>query len=42
MIGDTIEAYVDDMLVKSIKGADYVEDLMNTFECMHLNKVHLN
>lgn len=32
MICITMEPYVDDMLVKSVKGVDHVEDLRNTFE----------
>lgn len=28
----TMEAYVDDMLVKSIKGINHIEDLRKTFE----------
>lgn len=42
MICDTMEAYVDDMLVKSIKRVDHVEDLRNTFERMRLHQVRLN
>lgn len=42
MRGINVEAYVDDMLVKSVKGIDPVEDLRNIFECMRLHQVHLN
>lgn len=42
MVVDNIEAYVDDMFVKSFKGADHVKDLRKTFEHMHLHQVHLN
>lgn len=36
MIDDTMEVYVDDMLVKSVKIVDLVENLMKTFKHMHL------
>lgn len=42
IIGDTMEAYVDYMLVKSIKGADHVEDLRKTFERIRFHQVCLN
>lgn len=32
MIDETMQVYVDDMLVKSIKGVDHLEDLTKTFE----------
>lgn len=38
MIDVTMEAYVDDKLVK---GVDHVEDLQKTFECMRLHQVCL-
>lgn len=42
MISITMEAYVDDMLVKSIKGVDHTKDLRITFERMCLPQVRLN
>lgn len=42
MIDVTMEAYVDDMLVKSIKGVDHVEELRKTFKRMRLHQVRLN
>lgn len=42
MIGDTKEAYVDSMLVKSIKSVNRVEELRNTIERIRLHQVCLN
>lgn len=42
MIGVTMEAYVDDMLVKLVKSVNHVENLRKTFECMRFHQVHLN
>lgn len=39
MINVTMKAYVDDMLVKSVKGVDLTEDLRNTFERMRFHQV---
>lgn len=41
MIGLIMEAYVDDMLFKSIKGVDHIEDLRKNFECMRFHQVTL-
>lgn len=38
----TMEAYVGDMLVKSVKGVNHVEDLRQTFEHIRLHQVCLN
>lgn len=37
MIGVTMEAYLDNVMAKSIKGISHVEDMRNTFECMCLH-----
>lgn len=37
-----MEAYVDDMMVESVKGDNHIEDLRKTFETMCLHKVRLN
>lgn len=42
MIGITMEAYVDDMFFKSIKGEYHFKYLSKTFECMYLHQVCLN
>lgn len=42
MLGDTIEAYVDDMLMKSRFGVDHGYDLERSFERMKLHNVCLN
>lgn len=42
MINVTMQAYVDDMLVKSIRGVDHKEDFRKTFERMRLYQARLN
>ena len=42
MIGDTMEAYVDDMLVESKKAVNHVVDLEKTFQRMREHQVRLN
>lgn len=34
LMGRNMEAYVDNMFMKSIKGSLYIEDLREAFECM--------
>jgi hypothetical protein len=41
-IGRTIEAYVDDMVVKTRKADDLVDDLRIAFGCLRANGVKLN
>jgi hypothetical protein len=41
-IGQTIEAYVDDIVVKTRKEDDLVGDLRITFGCLRANGVKLN
>jgi hypothetical protein len=41
-IGRTVEAYVDDIVVKSRKANDLVDDLRIAFECLRANGVKLN
>jgi hypothetical protein len=41
-IGRTVEAYVDDIVVKTRKADDLVSDLRVTFECLRENRVKLN
>jgi hypothetical protein len=41
-IGRTVEAYVDDIVVKSRKANDLVDDLRIVFECLRANGVKLN
>lgn len=42
MLGDTMEAYVDDMLVKSRLGIDHGFDLKRVVAQMKLHNVRLN
>lgn len=37
-----METYVDDMLIISIKDKFHVSYFWETFECMHLHRVHFN
>jgi hypothetical protein len=41
-IGRTVEAYVDDIVVKTRKADDLVSDLRVAFNCLHANGVKLN
>jgi hypothetical protein len=41
-IGRTVEAYVDDIVVKTRKADDLVDDLRITFDCLRANGVKLN
>jgi hypothetical protein len=41
-IGRTVEAYVDDIVVKTRKADDLVSDLRITFDCLRANGVKLN
>ena len=41
-IGRNVQVYVDDMLVKSRKGEDHLEDLRETFDTLHSYNRKLN
>jgi hypothetical protein len=41
-IGRTVEAYVDDIVVKTRKADDLVDDLAVAFGCLRANGVKLN
>jgi hypothetical protein len=41
-IGRTVEAYVDDIVVKTRKADDLVNDLRVAFDCQRANRVKLN
>jgi len=41
-IGSTVEAYVDDIVIKSKKQGDLIQDLEITFGCLHANKIKHN
>jgi hypothetical protein len=41
-IGRTVEAYVDDIVVKTRKASDLLSDLEVTFGCLHGKGVKLN
>jgi hypothetical protein len=38
----TVEAYVDDLVVKTRKADDLVSDLRVAFDCLRANRVKLN
>ena len=37
-----MEAYIDDMIVKSKEAKDHIEDLRETFDTLRKNKMKLN
>jgi hypothetical protein len=41
-IGRTVKAYVDDIVVKTMKADDLVDDLRIAFGCLRANGVKLN
>ena len=41
-IGRNVEVYVDDMLVKSAKGAQHLDDFQETFDTLKRYKMKLN
>jgi hypothetical protein len=41
-IGPTIEAYVDDIVVKSKKASDLINDLDVAFKCLRAKNIKLN
>jgi hypothetical protein len=41
-IGRTVEVYVDDIVVKTRKADDLVNDLHIAFDCLRANGVYLN
>jgi hypothetical protein len=41
-IGQTVEAYIDDIVVKTRKADDLVNDLRIAFDCVRANGVKLN
>jgi hypothetical protein len=41
-IGRTVEAYVDDIIVKTRKASDLLSDLETTFKCLKARGVKLN
>ena len=41
-LGKSIEAYIDDMVVKSKVASEHVRDLGNTFEILRRHKLRLN
>jgi hypothetical protein len=42
LLGKTVEVYIDDMVVKSIKGTDNVEDLEHVFGILRRHNLKLN
>jgi len=41
-IGSTVEAYIDDIIIKSKKRGDLIQDLEIAFGCLRANKIKLN
>jgi len=41
-IGSTVEAYVDDIVVKSKQRGDLIQDLEIAFSCLRTNQIKLN
>jgi hypothetical protein len=41
-IGRTVEVYIDDIVVKTRKADDLVNDLLVAFDCLRANRVKLN
>ena len=41
-IGKTMEVYIDDMLVKSLKATDHVHDLREAFDVLQKYQMKLN
>ena len=41
-IGRTVEAYIDDIVVKTRKASDLLSDLETTFRCLKVKGVKLN
>jgi len=41
-IGSTVEAYVDDIVIKSKKRGDLIQDLKIAFNCLRANKIKFN
>jgi len=41
-IGSKVEAYVDDIVVKSKQRGDLIQDLEIAFSCLRANKIKLN
>ena len=40
--GSTVKAYVDDIVVKSKRRSDLIQDLEITFSCLRVNRIKLN
>ena len=41
-IGRTVEVYIDDMVVKSKREVQHIDDLKEVFEVLQRHKLHLN
>jgi len=41
-IGSTVEAYIDDIVVKSKRQGDLIQDLKTAFDCLRTNNIKLN
>jgi hypothetical protein len=42
IIGKTVEVYIDDMLIKSLREEDHVADLLQVFDILRRNHLRLN
>jgi len=41
-IGSTVEAYIDDIVIKSKRLGNLIQDLENAFSCLRTNQIKLN
>jgi ribonuclease HI len=42
VIGKTVEVYIDDMLIKSLRKEDHTADLLQVFDILRRSRLHLN
>ena len=42
LMGKTVEAYIDDMLVKSLREKDHISDLLQVFDILRKSRLRLN
>jgi hypothetical protein len=42
IIGKTVEVYIDDMLIKSLRKEDHTADLLQVFDILRRNHLRLN
>ena len=42
VIGKTMEVYIDDMLIKSLRKEGHIADLLQVFDILRRSRLHLN